>query len=312
MAPRTDFPPVRACLFDMDGLLLDTEDLYTACINIILEQNGRPLLPWSIKAKLQGRPGPDATRLFHEWAQLPIPHDEYQTKLSALQRQIFPATKPLPGVPALLANLGRTRYWDLSPTADGAADDKKNSRVHIALATSSHLANFKLKSDHLTELFSVFPSDRRVLGDDKRIAPGRGKPNPDIFLLALKTINDSLPAGESPIKPEECLVFEDSVPGVEAGRRAGMRVIWCPHKMLLNEYAGREKEVLAGRTGEAGQVDMHLVGEVDDGWAEYLPTLENFPYEKFGIAIPPVEVDEEPFMKENVGDIVADKVNGSA
>ncbi|KXH25935.1 haloacid dehalogenase-like hydrolase [Colletotrichum salicis] len=309
MAPRTEFPPVRACLFDMDGLLLDTEDLYTACINIILEQYGRPLLPWNIKAKLQGRPGPDATRIFHEWAQLPIAHDEYHQKLSALQRQIFPSTKPLPGIPQLLQNLGRTRYFDHKPEA---ADGKTAQRVHIALATSSHEANFKLKSDHLTELFSVFPSQRRVLGDDTRIGAGRGKPNPDIFLLALKTINESLPEGEKPITPEECLVFEDSVPGVEAGRRAGMRVIWCPHKMLLKEYAGREKEVLAGRTGEAGQVDMHQVGEIDDGWAEYLPTLENFPYEKFGMTIPPVEVDNEPFMKENVSGSVVTNTNGSS
>ncbi|KAH0432254.1 haloacid dehalogenase-like hydrolase [Colletotrichum camelliae] len=308
----SSFPPIRACLFDMDGLLLDTEDLYTACINIILEQQGRPLLPWSIKAKLQGRPGPDATRLFHEWAQLSISEQEYHQQLSALQRQIFPTTKPLPGVPALLANLGRTRYWDLKPASNGAADKQDPHRVHIALATSSHLANFKLKSDHLTELFSIFPSHRRVLGDDKRIAPGRGKPNPDIFLLALKTINDSLPAGEKPITPEECLVFEDSVPGVEAGRRAGMRVIWCPHKMLLNEYKGREKEVLAGRTGEAGQVDMHQVGEIDDGWAEFMDNLEDFPYDKFGMTIPPVEVDDEPFMKENVGEVLVEKANGSA
>ncbi|KAK2055556.1 haloacid dehalogenase-like hydrolase [Colletotrichum caudatum] len=311
MAPRTDFPPVRACLFDMDGLLLDTEDLYTACINAVLEQYGRPLLPWNIKAKLQGRPGPESTRIFREWAQLPIDQDEYQKKLSALQRELFPTTQPLPGVPDLLQNLGRTRYWDLKP-ADPAGKNPPH-RVHIALATSSHEANFKLKSDHLTELFSVFPSHRRVLGDDKRIAPGRGKPNPDIFLLALKTINDSLPDGEAPISPDECLVFEDSVPGVEAGRRAGMRVVWCPHKGLLNEYAGREKEVLAGRTGEAGNVDMHQVGDVDDGWAEYLPTLEGFPYAKFGMVIPPAEVDDEPFMKENVGgQVLVDKTNASS
>lgn len=52
------FPPVRACLFDMDGLLIDTEDIYTDVVNVILEENNRPLMPWSIKARLQGRPGP--------------------------------------------------------------------------------------------------------------------------------------------------------------------------------------------------------------------------------------------------------------
>lgn len=255
----------------MDGLLLDTEDLYTKCINIILAEHNKPSLPLSIKAKLQGRPGPEANKLFNDWAQLPLSDEEYLSQLSALQREHFPTTKPLLGVPKLLTDLHGTQS-----TA---------SPVHIALATSSHAGNFKIKSDHLTDFFSVFPAERRVLGDDKRMGAGRGKPLPDIFLLALKTVNETLPEGEQPIKPEECLVFEDSVPGVEAGRRAGMRVIWCPHPKLKEEVAGREEEILAGRTGEAGDVDTHQLGELGDGWAEYLPTLENFPYAKYGIKV---------------------------
>ncbi|KAK2594514.1 hypothetical protein QQS21_007795 [Conoideocrella luteorostrata] len=267
MSPKTDFPPVRACLFDMDGLLLDTEDLYTLCVNLVLDKYGRPPMPWSIKAKLQGRPGPAANKIFSEWAKLPITKEQYQAELSVFQRNMFPTTKILPGVRELLASLN------------------PKSRVHIALATSSHESNFKLKTNHLKDFFSVFPQHRRVLGDDTRLQAGRGKPLPDIFLLALKTINDSLPAGEKPIRPEECLVFEDSVPGVEAGRRAGMRVVWVPHPKLKEEVAGREKEILAGRAGEAGDVDMHQVGEVNDGWAEELSTLESFPFEKYGIVV---------------------------
>ncbi|KFA78825.1 hypothetical protein S40288_05489 [Stachybotrys chartarum IBT 40288] len=274
MGSQADFPPIRACIFDMDGLLLDTEDLYTKCVNIILERFGRPNLPWTIKARLQGRPGPQANKIFGEWAQLPITPEEYMAENAALQREVFPSAAPLPGVEKLLADLDKT-------------SKDASRRVHVALATSSHAANFKLKTDHLTDLFSVFPQERRVLGDDTRVKPGRGKPLPDIFLLALKTINDTLPEGEAPVKPEECLVFEDSVPGVEAGRRAGMRVIWCPHPGLKKEYTGREDEVLAGRTFEAGEVDLHQVGEIGDGWAEYRETLENFPYERYGIVVPP-------------------------
>lgn len=311
MSSNHSFPPVRACLFDMDGLLLDTEDIYTNCINMILEKYGKGTLPWSIKAKLQGRPGPQANKIFRDWAQLPISPEEYLAENTALQKQLFPHTKPLPGVPEMLGHLGRTRYWDVKNGA-AAAEAKTNGsdgephRVHIALATSSHLGNFRIKTDHLQELFAVFPSHRRVLGDDSRLTPGRGKPLPDIFLLALKTINDSLPADERPITPEECLVFEDSVPGVEAGRRAGMRVIWCPHPMLKKEYAGREEEVLAGRTGEAGAVDLHQVGELNDGWAEYMATLVDFPYDKFGIVVPSVEVEKEDCMKESPEEAVAE------
>lgn len=171
----------------------------------------------------------------------------------------------------------------------------------MALATSSHAINFKLKTAHLQPLFAHFPEANRVLGDDKRIPKGKGKPAPDIYLLALKTINDGLRAkGEPEITPEECLVFEDSVPGVEAGRRAGMRVIWCPHPELLKIYRGREPEVLAGITGmqkdddevedamdEAGAKGrvQGRPGKVGDGWAELLLTLKGFPYERYGIEL---------------------------
>ena len=40
----------------MDGLLINTEDIYTLCTNMVLREYGRPNIPWSIKAQLQGRP----------------------------------------------------------------------------------------------------------------------------------------------------------------------------------------------------------------------------------------------------------------
>lgn len=52
-------PRVRACLFDMDGLLIDSEDKYSLITNEVLQMYGKPSLPWSIKAQLQGRPQPE-------------------------------------------------------------------------------------------------------------------------------------------------------------------------------------------------------------------------------------------------------------
>ena len=155
--------------------------------------------------------------------------------------------------------------------------------MHMALATSSHKVNFGLKTGHLGELFKVFPKERQILGDDVRIPKGRGKPLPDIYLLALETVNASLAEGEEKVRPEECLVFEDSVPGVESGRRAGMRVVWCPHPELYREFEAQRKEVLAGKVDAEGEAEGR--GEVGDGWAEYLVTLENFPYERYGIVV---------------------------
>jgi pseudouridine-5'-monophosphatase len=70
----------------------------------------------------------------------------------------------------------------------------------------------------------------------------------------------------------------------------------------LTEYKGREKEVLAGLTGEhkedeeeqlrhtevqviEGKRKVGLPGDIDDGWAKLLGTLEEFPYEEFGIKV---------------------------
>lgn len=282
------FPPVRACLFDMDGLILDTEDIATQCHSLVLAKYGKPALPWYIKAQMMGRNGVAATQILQDWAQLPITNAEYKKEVAEHQKVLFAGVKPLPGVEELLRQLWSTKVWDEAEKMEGGPQ-----RVHIALATSSSSGTFQTKTAELVEMFEVFEQHRRVLGDDPRIAAGRGKPLPDIYLLALQTINDSLPEGEKPITPEECLVFEDSVTGVEAGRRAGMRVVWCPQAVLVKAYAGQEAEVLAARCGTAGDVDMHKVGEIGDGWAEQLDTLENFPYEKYGIFVSTMEVEED-------------------
>lgn len=251
----------------MDGLLINTEDIYTICHNLLLARYNAGPVPWSIKCKLQGRPAPEAISILLAWANLTdkVSIADYTNQLHVLQEQEFRKAIPLPGVETLLRDL-------------------RKSAVHVALATSSHRGHFDIKTGHLEELFEVFEPEKRVLGDDPRIAKGKGKPNPDIYLLAVKIVNEGLEKGEEPIKPEECLVFEDGIPGVVAGRRAGMRVVWIPHPGLAVEYKGREGEVLAGRE-EGQESDAKQVGMVGDGWGEQLVSLEDFPYAKYGISL---------------------------
>ncbi|KAI0910661.1 HAD-like domain-containing protein [Ustulina deusta] len=266
------FPPVRACLFDMDGLLINTEDLYTKCANIVLEKYGRPPLPWSIKAQMMGIPGSTNGDTFHTWAQLPISRAQFKQEQAEQQRIHFPKCEPLPGVQKLLEDLKTAKNSDGYP-------------VQMALATSSMRETFdlKMKVPATAALIDRIPPPHRVIGDDVRVR--RGKPAPDIYLLALKCINDALPDGVPEITLKECLVFEDSVLGVEAGRRAGMRAVWIPHPALLGEYIGKEADVLAGRIGLVAIGNEEQLGQLGDGWAEQLPSLENFPYEKYGIML---------------------------
>ncbi|OTB07709.1 hypothetical protein M426DRAFT_19647 [Hypoxylon sp. CI-4A] len=270
----SDFPPIRACLFDMDGLLINTEDLYTICSNLVLNKYGKPNLPWSVKSQLMGVPGSSNGDVFHNWAKLPISREQFKREQSEQQRLHFPECKPLPGVEKLLKDLK-------------SAKTTRGFPVEIALASSSEKANYELKTSRETTkaVLDLIPEEHRVLGDDPRVQHGRGKPAPDIYLVALESINSSLPEGVPKIEPKECLVFEDSVLGVEAGRRAGMRAVWVPHRGLAAEYKGKEKEVLAGRSALYPIGNEEQLGVVDDGWAEQLASLENFPYERFGIVV---------------------------
>ncbi|CAO1604195.1 hypothetical protein XANCAGTX0491_007760 [Xanthoria calcicola] len=49
------FPPIRACIFDLDGLLINSEDIYTEIYNKILHAYGKPSLKWTTKALQQSR-----------------------------------------------------------------------------------------------------------------------------------------------------------------------------------------------------------------------------------------------------------------
>jgi len=208
---------------------------------------------------------------------LPITLDEWTTKVDS-QREVFRKSRPLPGVPELLANLA----W------------KTATPVRIALASSASRPNFAIKTSQIPFVSEAFPEHHRVFGSDEAMQGQNKKPAPDIFLLALHQVNGELTEGERKILPQECLVFEDSIAGVEAGRRAGMRVVWVPHEGLREVYKGHEDRVLEGKTEESG----HQVGAINmeigakgnqgplrshDGDAQMLTSLEDFPYCDYGI-----------------------------
>lgn len=260
----------------MDGLLINSEDIISQSTNQLLDKYGRPPFTSSIRAQLMGVPDSTNGDLFHNWAKLPISRGQFAQELKEQLRLDFPKSKPLPGAEELLSCLSRAH----SATGD---------YMVLALASSTKTHSYELKTSNLEakQLLSYFNPNKRVLGDDPRLHQGRGKPAPDIYLLALQLINSTSISCAKAIKPEECLVFEDSVAGVEAGRRAGMRVIWVPHPDVAVEYQARQREVLAGRTGMIEIGDDWQRGELDDGWAECIPSLRHFNYDKYGITVPP-------------------------
>ncbi|RAL14031.1 putative HAD superfamily hydrolase [Aspergillus homomorphus CBS 101889] len=274
---KRDLPAIRACIFDMDGLLINSEDIITECTNRVLAKYHRPAFTRSIRAQLMGVPDSTNSDVFHDWAKLPIPREQFARELREQMRLHFPSCTPLPGSEKLLSNLCCARS---ASSGDGI-------KLALASSTKTHTYELKISRPETRRLLSFFQPECRILGDDPRVRKGRGKPAPDIYLVALQSLNSTAAnEGGKAISPAECLVFEDSLAGVEAGRRAGMRVVWVPHPDVAVEYQARHKDVLAGRSGMFQIGDDWQLGEIDDGWAESIPTLEHFDYGKYAIDIP--------------------------
>lgn len=236
---------IKACLFDMDGTLINTEDIYTEAATETLALYGKGPLTWDIKIDLQGRPGPDAAQKVVEFFDLQVTKEEFMKKLYEIQDTKWERTAFLPGALELLEYL-------------------KKHDIPIGLATSSNTGNYEKKTAHLGGSFALFDG-HIVTGDDKRIPPGQGKPQPDIWYACLKSINDArAKKGLEEIKIEECLIFEDGIPGVISGKNANGYVIWIPHPLALKELNGKEKEII----GQGGEI---------------IESLEEFDKAKFGL-----------------------------
>ena len=194
----------------MDGLLLNTEDIYKQCADNILTKYGRPPLPWSIKAKLMGVPGSSNGDIFHDWAQLPISREKFEKEQNEQQELHFPDCTPLPGAKDLFTHLKSVK-------------NKDGYRVEIALATSSEKYNYNRKASRTEtrKFLDLIPEDRRIYGDDDRVQQGRGKPAPDIYMLALETINSTLPGATTEDHPQGMLGFRRQRPGRRSREKGG-------------------------------------------------------------------------------------------
>ncbi|KAJ7665722.1 HAD-like domain-containing protein [Mycena rosella] len=220
---------VEYVLFDMDGLLLDSEAIYTKVTDTILADYGKTM-SWDIKAGCMGKPEQDAAaHLLSFFPDISLTAPDYLKRRNALQDELWPTVPLLPGVRKLVLHL-------------------KAHNVPMAVATSSRRRNFELKTGHHGEIFGCFEG-KIVCGDDTQWNM-RGKPEPDIFLVAAREIlgRDVGAADATDVTADQLaerrkgLVFEDALPGMQAGKRAEMSVVWVPDAQLLNvEYSGEEK-----------------------------------------------------------------------
>ena len=210
MAHATDTAPttVRAIIFDMDGLLVDSEPLADAAMVEFLRRHGKRA-DSGYAPQLLGRRLPDAVALFVDWYGLEGDLGQLTGEFDALRTEmIIGNLVPMPGAREIIA-FGRS------------------AGLRLALATSNrrHQAVISLRETGLSGLF-----DTEVTGDDVT----RGKPFPEIFLAAARQLD--VPAAS-------CIVLEDAPAGITAAGAAGMRSVFVPSGYSINAELSTQPDV---------------------------------------------------------------------
>ncbi len=199
-------PTIHHVIYDMDGLLLDTEGFYTEVTQEIVGRYGK-VFDWSVKSAMIGRPAIESARHLVEVLELPIRPEDYLEEREKMLEQRFHRAEAKPGAERLARHLH----------AHG---------VPQAVATSSSRGFFELKTTRHRAWFELFHCV--VTGDDPSVR--RGKPAPDIFLAAAERLGAD---------PAHCLVFEDAPSGTRAALEAGMAVVAVPDpNMDRSRYEG--------------------------------------------------------------------------
>ncbi|ELR17916.1 HAD family hydrolase [Acanthamoeba castellanii str. Neff] len=99
---------IHTVLFDMDGLLLDTEEVYTRITQELVEPYGKTFT-WAVKSKMMGKTAPEAALILIQDLELPITAEDYLEFVRPRQYELFPEAKALPGVQQLVRHLHHHR-----------------------------------------------------------------------------------------------------------------------------------------------------------------------------------------------------------
>jgi HAD superfamily hydrolase (TIGR01509 family) len=184
---------IEAVIFDLDGVILETEELWNEVREgLVRERGGR----WrdSAQADMMGMSSTEWSRYMHDTLGVPDPPEE-------ISREV-------------VRRMGE-RYAEHLPLIDGAVDAVKRvaARWPLGLASSANreLIDRALELSGLAPLFKVTVSSEEV---------ERGKPAADVYLEAARRLG---------VEPDRCAAIEDSASGIRSAYAAGMLVAAIPN-----------------------------------------------------------------------------------
>ncbi len=182
----------QAVIFDMDGVLVDSEPLFLKAVNnLLVKESAQPVTDEENQTTLIGTTVEETWRRLIKMRGLPESLQSYLRKYDLAVREVLQAElTPRPGVRQLIETCTQRKL----PKA--VASSSLRSWVHLKLETLGFQDSFDV-----------------VLGGDDVT---RGKPEPDIYLLAAEKLK---------IPPAQCLAIEDSPVGIAAAVGAGIYTV---------------------------------------------------------------------------------------
>lgn len=182
----------KGAIFDMDGLLFDTERLYHICWDVAAEKLGQKASP-EFRCAVSGTSGDGMRAVVKKYYPAVDPDLYISMCLEQLQELEKDSVPPKPGMRDIL-------------------DYFRGKELKLAVASSSPMDMIKhnLQVSGVSAYFDAVVSGLQVK---------RGKPAPDIFLYAARQLG---------LQPKDCYVFEDSLNGIRAGAAAGCTAIMIP------------------------------------------------------------------------------------
>ncbi|MCR4943870.1 MAG: HAD family phosphatase [Clostridium sp.] len=185
---------IKTVIFDMDGVLIDTERIYDEAWNIILKERDISNIDFVISG-CRGRTAEDSKKFLDKIFEGRFTGEEL---ISALMERFSEIVEER-GLPIKKGTYEILKYLK-----------ENNFEIGLASSTKKSLVISHLKKAGIIDYFSEITAGDMVK---------KGKPAPDIYLMACEKFNR---------KPSECIAIEDSINGVNAALNAGMNTIMVP------------------------------------------------------------------------------------
>lgn len=192
---------IKAVIFDMDGLIIDSEPIESKSRELLLKIYNKKPRPYP--NGLLHIVGPSGSKDFLDFInqyEITESYEEIIIKKHEIFKKLLKENlSPMPGLIKLLKRLS-----------------KNNFKIGLASNRNLKFINIILEKLKIKKYFEV------IISPSEKI---RHKPFPDIYLNTAKELK---------VKPSECLVLEDSTTGIESAKSAGMKVIAVPNQYTLD------------------------------------------------------------------------------